>query len=67
MCSCSAITDKVSDTSDERTKGEVDIANDVKWKTVISENDREEREVGKKLKEVCAAPTSGQPTGQANS
>lgn len=38
MCGRPAIPDKVSDTSDERAKGEVDIANDVKWETVISED-----------------------------
>lgn len=61
MCGCPAVSDKVSDAGDERAKGEIDIANDVKRKTVISEDNREERKVRKELKEVCIASTSEQP------
>lgn len=53
MSCCSTVTDKVPDTSNEGTKGEVDIANDVERKTVVSEDNREEREVGEEFEEVC--------------
>lgn len=61
MSGCPAVSDKVSDAGDERAKCEVNIANDVKRKAVISEDNREERKVGEELKEVCIASTSEQP------
>lgn len=61
MRGCPAVSDKVSDTGDERAKCEVNIANDVKRKAVISEDNREERKVREELKEVCIAPMSEQP------
>lgn len=61
MRGCPAVSDKVSDAGDERAKREVNIANDVKWKPVIPEDNREERKVREELKEVCIASTSEQP------
>lgn len=59
MSCCSAVTDKVPDTSNEGTKGEIDIANDVERKTVVSEDNREEREVGEEFEEVCVNVRTG--------
>lgn len=38
MSGCSAVADKVSDASDEGTKGEVYIADYMEWETVISKD-----------------------------
>lgn len=66
MCCCPAVTDEVSDAGDERAKGEVDIANDVERKAIVSEDDREKRKVREELEEVYVAPMSESRRGNSS-
>jgi hypothetical protein len=48
-----SIATKISDSEEEGTESEIDVAEDVEWKTVESEGETEEGEIGDKLEEVC--------------
>jgi hypothetical protein len=52
VASCSTITDKVATPIDKRTRGHVNISDDVQRQTIESQDKQEERQICHKLEEI---------------